>query len=89
MATTTKASVTTPKKTTKAAPAATKTIGGMSIKPTAKRKPVDAEQRHYYVEVAAYYIAERRGFMDGHEAEDWIAAEIEIDRMLGEGKLNR
>ncbi len=88
MAATTKASVTTTKKAAKAAPTATKTIGGMSIKPTTRRKPVDAEQRRYYVEVAAYYIAERRGFMGGHEAEDWIAAEMEIDRMLGEGKLN-
>lgn len=89
MAATTKASVTPAKKTAKATPAATKTIGGMSIKPTTRTKPVDPDQRRYYVEVAAYYIAERRGFMGGHEAEDWIAAEIEIDRMLGDGKLNR
>ncbi|MBI4995772.1 MAG: DUF2934 domain-containing protein [Rhodocyclales bacterium] len=88
MAPTTKASVTTTRKAAKAAPTATKTIGGVSIKPTSRKKPVDAEQRRYYVEVAAYYIAERRGFMDGHQAEDWIAAEMEIDRMLGEGKLN-
>jgi hypothetical protein len=88
MTPTTKAGVTPAKKTAKAAPAATKTIGGMSIKPTTRKKPVDVEQRRYYVEVAAYYIAERRGFMGGHEAEDWIAAEMEIDRMLGEGKLN-
>lgn len=89
MAPTTKATMTTTRKTAKATPAASKTIGGMSIKPTARTKPVDAEQRHYYVEVAAYYIAERRGLLDGHELEDWIAAEIEIDRMLREGKLNR
>ena len=88
MAATTKASVTPTKKTSKAAPAASKTIGGMNIKPTAAKKPVDPDQHRYYVEVAAYYIAERRGFMGGHEAEDWIAAEMEIDRMLGEGKLN-
>jgi len=89
MATTTKASVATTKKTAKAAPTETKTIGGMSIKPTARTKDVDPDQRRYCVEVAAYYIAERRGFMGGHEAEDWTAAEVEIDRMLGEGKLNR
>jgi hypothetical protein len=88
MAPMTKASVTPTKKTTKAAPAASKTIGGMSIKPTTRKKPVDADQRRYYIEVAAYYIAERRGFMGGHEAEDWTAAAVEIDRMLSEGKLN-
>lgn len=50
---------------------------------------IDPAQRRYYIEVAAYYIAERRGFMGGHDAEDWNAAEVEIDRMLVEGKLNR
>ena len=29
---------------------------------------------------AAYYLAERRRFETGHELEDWLAAEIEIDR---------
>jgi hypothetical protein len=31
---------------------------------------------------AAYYLAERRGFAPGHELEDWLAAEAEIDREL-------
>ena len=29
--------------------------------------------------MAAYYRAERRGFAPGHEVEDWLAAEAEID----------
>jgi len=29
---------------------------------------------------AAYYRAERRGFEPGHEIDDWIAAEAEIER---------
>ncbi|MFN4148791.1 MAG: DUF2934 domain-containing protein [Rhodocyclaceae bacterium] len=45
------------------------------------------EQRRLYVEVAAYYIAERRGFQGGSEIEDWVQAEAEIDRMLREGIL--
>lgn len=44
------------------------------------------EQRRYYVEVAAYYIAERRGFC-GSQLEDWVQAEAEIDRLLSEGIL--
>jgi hypothetical protein len=87
MATTTKASVTTPKKTAKTAPGTT-TIGGLSVKPTARKTAIGPDQRRNYIEVAAYYIAERRGFMGSHEAEDWTNAEIEIDRMLREGKLN-
>lgn len=48
---------------------------------------LSAEQRRYYVEVAAYYIAERRGFDGGSEFDDWVQAEAEIDRLLREGVL--
>jgi cell division protein FtsN len=48
---------------------------------------IDPDQRHHYVEVAAYYIAERRGFLGGCQAEDWVQAETEIERLLQEGKL--
>jgi hypothetical protein len=88
MATTTKASATTPKKTARAAPRTTRAIGGLNIKPTSRRTAVGAEQRRNYIEVAAYYIAERRGFIGGNEMDDWAAAEAEIDRLLSEGKLN-
>ena len=30
---------------------------------------------------AAYYLAERRGFQPGHELEDWLVAECEIQRL--------
>lgn len=50
--------------------------------------PVGEEQRRNYIEVAAYYIAERRGFNGGDALEDWAAAEAEIDRLLAEGRLN-
>lgn len=46
------------------------------------------DQRRYYIEVAAYYIAERRGFHGGNALEDWTAAEAEVDRLLREGVLN-
>ena len=47
---------------------------------------VGTEQRAHYIEVAAFYIAERRGFSSDPVA-DWLAAEVEIDRLLAEGKL--
>ena len=31
---------------------------------------------------AAYFRAERRNFAPGHELEDWVAAEAEVDRKL-------
>ena len=49
---------------------------------------ISADQRRNYIEVAAYYIAERRGFIGGNVVDDWAAAEIEVDRLLTEGKLN-
>ncbi|MBN8476471.1 MAG: DUF2934 domain-containing protein [Sulfuritalea sp.] len=52
-----------------------------------KSKSVPAEQRRNYVEMAAYYIAERRGFAPGNPLEDWVQAEAEIDRLLAEGRL--
>jgi hypothetical protein len=35
--------------------------------------------RHHRVQVAAYYLAERRGFAPGHELDDWLAAEDAIE----------
>ena len=35
--------------------------------------------RHERVATAAYYIAEKRGFAPGHDAEDWRLAEAQID----------
>jgi len=35
--------------------------------------------RHERVATAAYYLAEKRGFAPGHEAEDWQLAEAQID----------
>ncbi|MDO8958440.1 MAG: DUF2934 domain-containing protein [Rhodocyclaceae bacterium] len=51
-------------------------------------RAVSADQRRYYVEVAAYYIAERRGFQGGNPLDDWAAAEAEVERLLREGVLN-
>ncbi len=44
------------------------------------------EQRRQYIEVAAYHIAENRGFDSGCDLENWLAAEAGIDQMLAEGK---
>ena len=42
---------------------------------------------HAAIAEAAYFRAERRGFAPGHELEDWLAAEAEIEgRLLGKGR---
>jgi hypothetical protein len=42
----------------------------------------DAEKREAMIRIAAYSFYERRGFVSGHELEDWLAAEMEVDRQL-------
>ncbi len=39
-------------------------------------------EREQMVAVAAYFLAEQRGFAPGGEAADWRAAERQIDAML-------
>ena len=40
------------------------------------------EQRAALIAEAAYFRAEKRGFAPGHETEDWLAAEAEVDARL-------
>ena len=43
---------------------------------------ITAAERLSMIETAAYYRAERRGFRSGHEADDWLSAEAEVDAMI-------
>lgn len=48
--------------------------------------PHISEDRQACIAKAAYYRAERRHFAPGHELDDWLAAENEVDqRLAGEG----
>lgn len=38
-----------------------------------------AQQRHNKIAEAAYYIAEKQGFDESSEYDNWLAAEAEID----------
>lgn len=40
------------------------------------------ELRQHMIRDAAYFHAERRGFMEGDPVRDWMEAEAEIDRKL-------
>lgn len=63
--------------------AAAKVPGASAAKP----KSVAPEQRRNYIEMAAYYIAERRAFAPGNLLDDWVQAEAEIDCLLAAGRL--
>lgn len=47
-----------------------------------RRIEVSTQERHDMIAVAAYFLAERRGFAPGHELQDWCEAALAIDRML-------
>jgi hypothetical protein len=47
--------------------------------PFSRGGPEDRTARDARIAEAAYYRAERRGFAEGGEIEDWLAAEREID----------
>ena len=85
----TKPAVATPAKApAKAAPAARKAAAPAKAGAKKKAPPISHDQRNNYVEIAAYYIAERHGFTPGREVADWAEAEAEIDRLLGGGHFN-
>ena len=43
---------------------------------------ISAAERLRMIQTAAYYRAERRGFVAGHEADDWLSAEVEVDALI-------
>ena len=53
-----------------------------SVTPQPTRVTLTAEMRRTMIAENAYLRAERRGFAPGHETEDWLAAEAEIDALL-------
>ena len=61
----------------RAAPAKTQ-----AVMTTASVTAVSADERRGMIALAAYVRAERRGFAVGGEAQDWLAAEKEIDALL-------
>jgi len=69
-------------------------VSGKEVAAGAARKPAAAnpvmevkpdpnsQDIRQMIRTAAYYRAEKRGFVVGHEQEDWLMAEQEISRML-------
>ena len=49
---------------------------------------LDGEDRLRLIAEAAYFRAEMRDFAPGQELEDWLAAEIEVDALFGNDRLD-
>lgn len=52
------------------------------IKASSKATVVNHMEKRELIGKAAYYRAERRGFIPGFELDDWLAAELEIEGSL-------
>ena len=83
----------TPSKKTKATPKMTDhgvTVAVKSKQVRAKKKrlvarsSISAQERQMLVAQAAYFRAERRGFAPGGELQDWVEAEAELLRLIGD-----
>jgi hypothetical protein len=60
---------------------------------TSRRHPQDVREKaenfarqrdfdHRQIEIAAYLMAQHRGFTPGHELDDWLEAEREFDSLI-------
>jgi hypothetical protein len=47
------------------------------------RADVSPDEMRKLISEAAYYRAKQRGFVPGHELEDWIQAEAEVRKRIG------
>jgi|AMWB02.1.fsa_nt_gi DNA anti-recombination protein RmuC len=59
-----------------------KSTAAMKASTGEKKTPVTPEQRYRMIAEAAYFRTEKRGFVGGDAAQDWLEAEVEIDRIL-------
>lgn len=73
----------------KKAPAKKAAISKVKATSSAARPEVSSEQRHNYIEVAAFYVAQRRGFAPGNPLDDWATAEVEVDQLIVSGHFSR
>ena len=84
---------TTARKTTKARKTTRKVTKRKVARITAVKKvapevdvpQVSTEERQSQIAAAAFKISQIRGFQPGHEFEDWLAAEAEIDARVQTG----
>lgn len=64
-----------------------KSAGNTPVKKaTRKQSPAGTKtssiDRLHMISEAAYFLAEQRGFEPGHEMQDWLLAEADIDARL-------
>lgn len=78
-----------PKPEVKKAPAKKTAVSKPAVNASAVHPEVTPEQRHNYIEVAAFYVAQRRGFAPGNPLDDWATAEVEVDQLIRSGHFSK
>lgn len=53
-----------------------------SAKPKPSFNPPEEPEWHRMISIAAYYLAERRGFAAGQSLDDWLRAEEQIKEFI-------
>jgi hypothetical protein len=55
-----------------------------AAKTSNNKKPsnINPEERYRMIAVAAYYRAEKRGFIGGDPSQDWVEAEAEVNQLI-------
>lgn len=61
----------------------TKRVQPLPAESVADSLGYSGEDRYRMIAEAAYFRAESRGFEGGSDLDDWLAAEMEIDQILG------
>ncbi len=71
------------KSTTPSGVIISKAVERLGGKPTHhKQNLTNGIDRHEMIAMAAYYRAQKRGFNNGDEIQDWLEAEAEIDGLI-------
>jgi len=47
---------------------------------------IDQDYRRRMIAEASYYIAERHGFVNNSPVDDWLEAEVLVDRLIESGE---
>ena len=63
-----------------------KTPSVKSIVDTASLQKIDPDHRRRMIAETSYFIAERHGFVNRSPVDDWLEAEVLVDRLLETGE---
>ncbi|VAX02461.1 hypothetical protein MNBD_GAMMA19-850 [hydrothermal vent metagenome] len=77
---------TSKKSATNAKKATDKTPTVQQAADSASAQRIDQDYRRRMIAEASYYIAERHGFVNNSPVNDWLEAEVLVDRLIESGE---